>query len=86
MCHTLGRQNGVALFGEPPQETTAASWLHNPACNAISDLAYHILNRRVGRLPIFEDQKMVSLFSAYSLASRAALHFPFDKTIQAAYE
>jgi hypothetical protein len=50
------------------------------------DLTYHVLNRRVGRLPLFEDQKMVSLFSPYSLASIAALHFPFDRAIHAAYE
>jgi len=53
---------------------------------AAGDLPYHVLNRRVGRLPLFEDQKMVSLFSPHSLASIAALHFPFDQAIQAAYE
>ena len=59
--------------------------LKNVECPRFSP-HYHVLNRRVGRLPLFEDQKMVSLFSPYSLASIAALHFPFDQAIQAAYE
>lgn len=66
--------------------TTATVSLQDHPRLAAGDLAYYVLNRRVGRLPLFEDQKMVALFSPHALASRAALHFPFDQAIQAAYE